>query len=1096
MSVDAPAQDRRQGEGASSHQSGDPSRGAGPKGSTAGAGVRRQLVLSGQSGGLAAQEALLKPGGRAPGLGGADKTRDDGDKSREARAGGAEPRLRPAEEVCPDCGGAMKAKSSGAAPSCASCGDKGGALVQASSSKRSVQRMARSGHGPVQRRGLDDLLPDSVMQQIRNLAGSASGIVSGLSSEAGAEVSSAKAEADGVPAEGEQQIAGHVSDGEAQIGEATGSVSAEGETVSGQSAASASTASSRSEELTHSVKVADYVSDPVRPKVEAPPAPAGTTSDPGGGSGGGAGGGGAGGGAAGGGAGGGGAGGAGGDQSAPPEVGAVIGGQSKGGGDTKWNCDTASLVKKITTAADDAVDSLNDIAKSHLPEDISKWVETTIGHTQRDIDKLKGDVARAYTAVVTWIDTELPKYQKQLMDALARAREIYEDVKHTIREGIDAVKRWAGELWDGIKSRVDAVVQGAIARAREAANGLVARARGLAGALWDALPESLKGMLTGAIDEVQGWVAEGKAMISEAADTISGLADGFMARAEEAVELLVQKAGEAWVAAQARIEALGQAIAERYAAVKARAAELAELAYEKIDEISEGKLSELRKAGDDKYKVLAGQACGVLADVSGPCVDKYLPEPKGEGGASDFSVMTTGELTVPVYGVPVKVAAGAGITIVRNKESYVATLTGEGFLGVNVIMPGQASVSMQIDGTLPTKARAMSRLGTIVPGISVPIGGAKGPDGGAGGAGGAPGGPVPAAGGAGSGPAPGPAPGADKPAGGGGQGHDKPGMEGNVEGGKKLKIEAKYTFDASASKRNSCDGLGGLTAFIGGLGGASLLPAPFGPLAQGAVGALFEDKATVSATWADSGKAALAADFAGLKVGKEVSAERGITVGTERVDRKDKDDKKVVGPDGKVIQDVVLFAKLYQQLAGKQALELVPNGLMLFKGEAGAQGTAEVQIRYNLGKDEVDAAMKQAIQMGVTLAAFPSVKHRLPGAAIAAIDAKLASLGVTTELYEGALTIELSNDITDMRELAQAIGAELDKGDGASAGGIWEAIKGFMKKRMKTTLSVKLKITDKLLGVKIEGGDGKQSKGGVNIEVKKGQEFQLYSGTA
>jgi hypothetical protein len=215
-----------------------------------------------------------------------------------------------------------------------------------------------------------------------------------------------------------------------------------------------------------------------------------------------------------------------------------------------------------------------------------------------------------------------------------------------------------------------------------------------------------------------------------------------------------------------------------------------------------------------------------------------------------------------------------------------------------------------------------------------------------------------------------------------------------AEIGRKLKVEATYTFDASA--KNTCDGLGGLATFLGAHGAATVLPQPFATMARGATAAAFSGNlSSLKVTNAVTGKLVAGADIAGLgKVGTELGGEAGVTVGMEKVERTDEATKKKV-------KDTVLSATLYLTASGKGATELVPGGLPLFKGEVSGTATNEASISYNLGTDKVDAGLKQTLAAGYSLAGFGGLMTSLPGGARAAINRVLAQHGIAPDSHEG-----------------------------------------------------------------------------------------------
>src|SRR5262249_543369 len=202
------------------------------------------------------------------------------------------------------------------------------------------------------------------------------------------------------------------------------------------------------------------------------------------------------------------------------------------------------------------------------------------------------------------------------------------------------------------------------------------------------------------------------------------------------------------------------------------------------------------------------------------------------------------------------VSAGATIKIERTSRKYNVVLSGEGFAGVGLpkkssggdAKGGDASGNVTVEGTLPNKVLAMLSLGSqgpAMPGVPIPFGS------------------KPAAAGA-------TPPGAQAPGGGGGGSVD-------AELGEKVTVALTYTFDATADK-TTCDGLGGLTAFLASQGAAALLPAPFSNLAAAGGQAAFADKLT-SAKVTYAGTGSIAAKAGGGPGGASGSARRKIGEG-------------------------------------------------------------------------------------------------------------------------------------------------------------------------------------------------------------------------
>lgn len=308
-----------------------------------------------------------------------------------------------------------------------------------------------------------------------------------------------------------------------------------------------------------------------------------------------------------------------------------------------------------------------------------------------------------------------------------------------------------------------------------------------------------------------------------------------------------------------------------------------------------------------------------------------------------------------------------------------------------------------------------------------------------------------------------------------------------------MKVEATYEFDGTASQQNTCDGLGGLAAFLGAHGASAVLPQPFSAMASGAATSAFAGNLkSVTATWADTGKIAAEAEMEGVgKVSAEATTESGVQVGMENKARTNADGSEVKGPDGKPIKDRILSAKLYRTLGGQLAGEFCPGGLSILKAAGGVSGTGECNISYNMGKDEVDASLKLGVTASVTLGGFPGVLNTLPGPARGAIQAKLAERNIGPDTHEGTISLECAAQLSNLRELAIAIDAELTKGDGASAGGVWSAIKNYVKNKFSLVLTAKAVFTEKILGAGVKADDGKGTGGGVSVSIGRTTEIKL-----
>jgi hypothetical protein len=294
----------------------------------------------------------------------------------------------------------------------------------------------------------------------------------------------------------------------------------------------------------------------------------------------------------------------------------------------------------------------------------------------------------------------------------------------------------------------------------------------------------------------------------------------------------------------------------------------------------------------------------------------------------------------------------------------------------------------------------------------------------------------------------------------------------DAELGEKVTVALTYTFDATADK-TTCDGLGGLTAFLASQGAAALLPSPFSYLAAAGGQAAFADKLTsAKVTLARTGSASVKGGVGGADGSLGVKGEDGVSL-------ESKNDE-----NGKS-----LTLTIFQSLTGEGALNFAPEKIGLGKIGAAVTGRQELGIVYNMTLDNTDASFKQSLTGSVTLGAFAGMVGSLPAAVREQVQKLLVCLPGATE---ATVSFELSNNLVNLRQLAIAIDSELNKGSSATAAGVWDAVSNYLKNSDNNFIqfSAKLNLTEKVLGVKASGGaDG--VSGGVDVSVSRGQEIVL-----
>jgi hypothetical protein len=881
--------------------------------------------------------------------------------------------------------------------------------IQRSHGNHEVQRLLRTSASTpfdLHRLSLDDVIPDVILNPIKALVGQVTVQGDGLSQTADSAADGGKKDVDTAAAQAGRdvgtQVAAEQADGGAAAARAH--VQVAGAEVAGQSAQA--TGAERATQLQAAVPAAEYASDPVAPAVKAPPAVRLPGSDapvaP----------------------------------TAAPEA---------------WNCDEASVLGRVSTVGKDVIQRLSKLVRSVVPEQVLQFAEQGITNLRSALGSIRQKVDAARQSVSKWIDEKLAPVRELARKAEQAISEKVEAAKKAISENIAQARAAATEAWNAVKNRVTSAVNGAIDAAKRGASRLMQRARDLAGRFWDMLPDTLKGPLAGAAAALAAPIALAYKAVEGAVGWVERKASWLKDKLKTAADGATRWFAEKYKAVRTAVANVGKKFSDGAAWVRRKTGEVGQQVYAAIDKLSGGRVSKWRAAAAARLAELKGDVCAVTGEVAGPCVERFLPEPVGSNGKSFANLTLKSDITVPIEGVPVKITAGAKVTIERGGGRYTVILSGDGFAGVAKKLGGGApgsggtggtSGSVTVDGSLPNRALAMLSLSGRspgMPGVPIPVGGANKP--------------APAA--------PGPA-----PAGGG--------VDASVEAGIKLSVALSYVFDADPAKSSTCDGLGGLTAFLATQGAAALLPAPFSNLAAAGGQAAFADKLTsAKVTYANTGTVDLKGSAGPLEGKASLTASSGASLEA----RTEVDKSKSI------------TLTLFQSLSGEGALSFAPDGIGMGKVSAGLGGRQELAIVYNITRDALDAGFKQTLSGSVGVATFGGMIASLPPALAAAIRRRLACL---PDVNEASVAFELSNNIAHLAELAAALDQELDKGAGATASGVWEAVSHFVKNPANAYVefSATLTLTEKVLGVKAKVSADDVS-GSAELGISRGQQIVL-----
>ena len=762
------------------------------------------------------------------------------------------------------------------------------------------------------------------------------------------------------------------------------------------------------------------------------------------------------------------------------------------GGTPGWDCDAAEIVAIAGNVEKALTKSVVSVGKKVLGEDrynaLVQFGSETIAKIEAAANQAKALVENAKNAAIAWWEENVTPYINEIEQVIQDIGEKYDELKRAVSEEVDAALEWAAGEWERLKTGVvDGVTRG-IDAAREFIEDKVNWIRNLVKSVWDLLPEWLQTAITGAAAVLAGPAALALAAAQKAADYIAAHKDEILGWIRERVDSVVKGFSEKYAAVRGVLTEVGSTVKGWMTEAGQGIREGASEVYNAIDEATGGRLTAIRQAIADFGQQVKGEACAVLGETVGPCVDQFVPDP-GAGGKGFGELTASGELSVTIEGVPVKVSAGAKVSITREGQKYTVVISGEGSLGVSLKGEGggggggsSGSVSLNVDLPAGGKWKAWEKL----TGQSAPAGPSPGT--GSSPAGSQPAPNVPSAPGAPASVPARPATGAPSTPQGQGQASGAPqgapaGPSAEVGAGIKGSVEMTYEFDASKD-RTSCDGLGGMTALLASQGLAASLPMPFSNLAGQLGQAAFADRLTSckfsASQYADVSVDLLKGDVGSLKF--KVSGERGVEVETAR-------DLQT----GEVTQKATLKNELGGSLAGQLATGPV-SGL---GGSIGLKGSLSLSLAYSPAQELITALDLEAKMTGsVALTNWSQLRSALPANIASTVDAGLQQTVVAGT--SGELTVEASFTIKNLHELASQLDAYCSNPEQVSAGGLWAKVTGFIEdpKNREQKFTIVLTETAGMGGVTVGGEGSSQGTGGsVSLGIRRGvtRKRTLYS---
>ncbi len=759
-------------------------------------------------------------------------------------------------------------------------------------------------------------------------------------------------------------------------------------------------------------------------------------------------------------------------------------------GQPGWNCDQAEVMsmaggirKAIANAgvrAGKAVlgeDRYNSLAK--FVNDQIKAVQDTVAGIRKSIQGVVDRIGKA------WDNWWKPKQAK--IDAFVKKMsEKWEKLTGEIKTFVDNALKTASQIWadiekdyitpfvtwvGGLKKSIDDKIDGAIKRL---------------GSWWSKLPNGLKNALLGAAAVIAGPIGLALAAATKAVQYLISKKDAIFKAIRETADGVMSFIGEWYQKARKALEGVIEK-ARKYARdLVDKARKAAAKAAALVDQHTPQWVKNLRAAAENLRKKIAGEACTALGETAGPCAEQFVPDlgPNAKEGAShDVTVQATGEMSAVVYGVPVKVAGGASVALSRVGKLYTVVVAGDGAVAVTTPQKGGGDSGAKVEVELPGALGDAQKAWKAITGKSgappaapggTPAGGAATPGAAA---------PAPTAAPSTAPPGGQAAPGAKPAAAPGGAAAPATGgttQDVSAEAGYKGKVEMTYVFDgAKPGADNTCDGVGGMTAMLAGLGVGALMPAPFNSLGGSVQGDYSNHLTACSITLSQYGNAKVDVKNEGVGgIEAAITAETGVTVGRARE----------VNKDGTLSDEWVDTATIFGSLGGSLGGELLLRAEPPIKigGKATASGKISATLSYNEKKGVITAmSVSGTASFGMAMS-LPQIKDILPEAVALVVEKALEPY---LELAAGTVEATATLSFNNLQTLLAALDTYVNSnGPAATSQGVIDVVAGHFSKEGNLTakLSVVLKVSKTHAKVAVSGGgDGYSGKAEVSVVENK-----------
>ncbi len=745
--------------------------------------------------------------------------------------------------------------------------------------------------------------------------------------------------------------------------------------------------------------------------------------------------------------------------------------------------------------------------------------------------------------------------KRRIGSALTTAKKGFDNAVTSVRNAINRTKDLVVGAWDAAKTGVANAI-------RSASEGAARLVRAAMAPLRNYLQQhsGALGWLGSVVGRIRGLIGEDPlgdaaaylaAKLHNAKERLRNAKDTAIKVAGDVADAAVREAARQYQAAKAAAKVVldGARKAAPYvaAAIAPNVVMLAGLAKKAADRWG----ADLRTGAQRVERAIKGEACEVIGDTVGPCIDLYLPKP--DNNEKGFAKLTgQADITVPLEEIDIpcnlKVGRGATIEVDRSSSAYTVSIDGQATIYANLAfgeqgakeevkvetpMGGMATVWQHLTGAAPAGGTGPGA-GTGTPGsgpttpgtgTAAPGGGATAPTGPAATpgatapAGGAPAGSGPAAAAPGAGT---PAPGSGAPGKGGGtppQGSGS-GVSESAEFDEGLKGSANLKFSFPTTGGTTCGGAGGVASLLGALGVAASLPSPLDALARaGVVGSWGENLVSNTVTVGVAGSAQGSLSKSGLGSLKgQGQGEVYVTTGVERpsqwgaaappapahpVSDADREDLNRNGPyarpagptDPNALRPVV---KIGASVQGEAAGELVVPRVAVAKGSVTGSGKVEALLLYDRPSERIvlQAVTAQA-ELGMAASGInPAVVAAQLGPPFGpTAAARIVSLGLAHS--NGSIKVTVTGTASNLQKYIDTVGGYLS-GDPStvSAAGLSRAVMGvYSSSDFSTSVTVTATLSDRV-GVEATaeeiGDEGMKTGASAKAALEVGKQYQLY----